>query len=173
MKLFRRLVVGVVVAVMALAALLAGSVVVDRALSGGRLAAVTNTVIPGGAVPEIRAYVARPSSPGPHPAVIMIHEFWGLNADIRDKADLLAEEGYVVVAPDMFRGATTSWIPSAIYQVVSTPPEQITADVDEVYRWLAAQPEVRADRIGILGFCFGGRTSLQYSHRGAVWPGDG
>lgn len=165
MKLLRRLLVGVVVTVAALAALLVGSVVVDRALSGGRLQAVTNVEIPNASGPVIRAYVARPAAPGPHPAVIMIHEFYGLNADIRAKADLLAEEGYVVVAPDMFRGTTTSWIPSAIYQVVSTPPEQITADVEAVYQWLGGQPEVRADRIGILGFCFGGRTSLQYSLR--------
>jgi carboxymethylenebutenolidase len=93
----------------------------------------------------------------------MIHEFFGLNESILGKADLLAQEGYLVVAPDTFRGSTTSWIPRAIYQVISTRPEAVNADLDSVYAWLGSQPEVDADRVATAGFCYGGRVSLSYS----------
>jgi carboxymethylenebutenolidase len=163
MKLIRRVLLAAALLVAALVLFLFGSIFVDGLLSSGRLDAVANARIPNADGPEIRAYLARPATPGPHPAVIMIHEFWGLNEDIREKADLLAESGYVVVAPDMFRGSSTGWVPRAIYQVVTTPVEQINADAGAVFDWLAAQPEVQADRIVILGFCFGGRTSMLFS----------
>lgn len=163
MKLIRRVLLAAALLVAALGLFLFGSIFVDGLLSGGRLDALANTRIPNAGGPEIRAYLAKPATPGPHPAVIMIHEFWGLNEDIRRKADLLAESGYVVVAPDMFRGSSTGWVPRAIYQVVSTPVEQINADAGAVFDWLAVQPDVQADRIAILGFCFGGRTAMLFS----------
>jgi carboxymethylenebutenolidase len=93
----------------------------------------------------------------------MIHEFFGLNESIVSKADLLAQEGYLVVAPDTFRGSTTSWIPRAIYQVITTDQANVDADLDSVYAWLESQPEVAQDRVGVAGFCYGGRASLLYS----------
>lgn len=165
MKLVKRLLLGTSVVLLALVVLVAGAVVVDGWQGAGRLEMVANARIPGGGGPDIRAYVARPSGPGPHPAVIMVHEFWGLNESIRAKADLLADAGYVVVAPDMFRGSSARWVPRAIYQVVRTPVDQINDDAGRVFDWLAAEPDVHPDRIAILGFCFGGRTALQYSLR--------
>lgn len=132
--------------------------------SAERLAAVTNTTIPGaGGGPDVRAYVARPQGNGPFPAVIMIHEFFGLNESIVGKAEGLAAEGYLVIAPDTFRGSTTTWIPRAIYQVITNRPEQVNTDLDSVFAWLAAQPDVARDKIGVAGFCYGGRASLLYS----------
>jgi carboxymethylenebutenolidase len=107
--------------------------------------------------------VARPEGDGPFPVVIMIHEFYGLNESIIGKADGLAEAGYVVVAPDTFRGSTTAWIPRAIFQVITTRPDQVNQDLDSVYAWIAAQPDFDPNRIGVLGFCYGGRASLTYS----------
>lgn len=168
MRLLGRVLLWLALFVAALALLLALSIPIDAALGRGRVGTLTNTAIPGPAG-EVRAFVARPATPGPHPAVIMIHEFWGLRDDIVGKAEALAEEGYVVVAPDTFRGGSTGWIPRAIYQTVTTPPEQVSADLDAVYAWLAAQPDVAADRIAIIGFCYGGRTSLLYSlHNPAI-----
>ena len=163
MRLLRKIVLWALGIVAALALLLAASVVIDMLIGGGRLDALANTSIANPAGPAVRAYVARPSTPGPHPAVIMIHEFWGLKSEIVGKADALAQEGYVVIAPDMFRGSSTSWVPRAIYQVVSTPAEQIDGDLDAVFGWLAAQGDVQPDKIAIMGFCFGGGTSLRYS----------
>jgi carboxymethylenebutenolidase len=93
----------------------------------------------------------------------MIHEFWGLKPEIIGKADALAQEGYVVIAPDLFRGNTTDLVPRAILNVISNPAAQVDGDVDAVYRWLAQQPDVRADRIAVMGFCFGGGTSIRYA----------
>lgn len=129
-----------------------------------RLEAVTNVSIPGlNGGPDVRAYVAKPAGAGPFPVVIMIHEFFGLNAAITSMADGLSEAGYMVVAPDTFRGSTSSWIPRAIYQVSTNDPQQVNADLDSVYAWIESQPEADAARIGIAGFCYGGRVSLLYS----------
>lgn len=164
MKIFRRVLLWILLLFAVFVVFLIGSIAVDALAGGDRLEDVTNTTVPGvDGGPDVRAYVARPEGSGPFPAVIMIHEFWGLNESIVGKADLLAREGYLVVAPDTFRGSTTAWIPSAIYQVISTRPENVNADLDSVYAWLESQPDVAAARTAIAGFCYGGRTSLAYS----------
>jgi carboxymethylenebutenolidase len=164
MKTLKKVLLGILVLALVFVLFLAGSVVLDSILGAGRLEKVTNVTIPGtGGGPDVLAYVARPEGDGPFPAVIMIHEFFGLNESIVSKADLLAKEGYLVVAPDTFRGSTTSWIPRAIYQVITTKPEAINADLDSVHAWLKSQPEVDSARIAIAGFCYGGRASLAYS----------
>jgi carboxymethylenebutenolidase len=151
--------------IIALIALLAASIFIDGLAGRGRVEAVTNTTIPGySGSPDLRAYVARPpSGSGPFPTVIMIHEFYGLNESIVGKAQGLAEEGYLVIAPDTFRGSTTAWIPRAIFQVITNNPAQVNQDLDAVYQWLAGQPDVDKERIAALGFCYGGRASLSYS----------
>jgi carboxymethylenebutenolidase len=164
MKIFKRVLLGILFLIVAFVVFLVGSVALDSVLGGDRLEQVTNTTIPGAnGGPDVRAYVAKPQGEGPFPVVIMIHEFYGLNQSIVSKADLLAEDGYLVIAPDTFRGSTTSWIPRAIIQVISTKPEVVNADLDSVYAWLESQPDVDANRTAIAGFCYGGRTSLVYS----------
>jgi carboxymethylenebutenolidase len=164
MKIVKRILLGVLSIVVLAVVLLVGSVAADYAVGAGRIDRVSNTTISGiNGTPAVRAYVAKPEGAGPFPVVIMIHEFFGLNESIVSKADGLAAEGYLVVAPDTFRGSTTSWIPRAIYQVITTKPEQVNADLDSVFAWLEAQPDVDSSRIAIIGFCYGGRTSLAYS----------
>lgn len=164
MKWLKRILLAVGVILTALILFLAGSILVDSLLGGGRIQAVSNTIIPAtGASPELYAYVARPEGSGPFPTVIMIHEFYGLNATITGLADGLAQEGYLVVAPDAFRGSTTAWVPRAIFQVVTQDQAQVNQDLDAVYRWLETHPDVDPTRVGILGFCYGGRAALQYS----------
>jgi carboxymethylenebutenolidase len=142
------------------------SIVVDSLAGKIRIDELTNTTIPGvDGAPDVRAYVAAPEGEGPFPTVIMIHEFYGLNESITSKADLLAQEGYLVIAPDTFRGQTTPLIPRAIYLVSTTDQEDVYADLNSVYAWLESQPNVDAARIGIAGFCYGGRVSLLYSLR--------
>ena len=142
----------------------AGSVAIDFAVGGELINTVTNTTMPGqNGGPDVRAYVATPPGEGPFPVAIMIHEFFGLNQGIVGKAQGLAEEGYLVIAPDTFRGSTTEWIPRSIYQVITNKPEQVNQDLDTVYAWIEAQPNAAADRIGIVGYCYGGRASLSNS----------
>ena len=164
MKIFKRVVLGLLAVLLVLILALPISIFVDSLLGANRLDALVNTTIKGGnGGPDVRAYVARPKGTGPFPTVIMIHEFYGLRESVIGKADLLAQEGYLVIASDTFRGVSTSWIPRAIYQVMNTKPENVNIDLDSVYTWLEAQPDVDSKRIAILGFCYGGRTSLVYS----------
>lgn len=164
MRIFKRVVLIVFGIVIGCAAILAGSVVLDGLIGRDRIEDVTNTRIPGlDGGPDVRAFVAAPPGDGPFPVVIMIHEFFGLNRSIVGKAQGLAEAGYLVVAPDTFRGSTTEWIPRAIYQTLTTPPEQINQDLDAVFAWIADRPDAESDRVGIVGFCYGGRASLAYS----------
>ncbi|NJN19039.1 MAG: dienelactone hydrolase family protein [Oscillochloris sp.] len=163
MAFLRKAVLWLLVVVLGLVLVLALSIPFDALIGRDRVAALTNLSIPNPNGPPVRAFVARPETPGPHPAVIMIHEFWGLRADIVGKATALADEGYLVIAPDTFRGGSTGWIPRAIYQTISTDPAQVNTDLDAVFAWLATQPDVVADRIAVMGFCYGGRTALLYS----------
>lgn len=164
MKNLKRILLGLLAVLAILILFLPLSIFVDSLFDGNRLDALVNTTIPGlNGGPDVRAYVAKPEGEGPFPTVIMIHEFYGLRESIVGKADFLAKEGYLVIAPDTFRGSTTSWIPRAIYQVINTKPEDVNTDLDSVYAWLETQSDVEAGRIAILGFCYGGRTSLVYS----------
>ncbi|HUM27347.1 MAG TPA: dienelactone hydrolase family protein [Anaerolineales bacterium] len=164
MKNLKRFLLGLLAVLAILILFVPLSIFVDSLFDGNRLDALVNTTIPGvNGGPDVRAYVAKPEGEGPFPTVIMIHEFYGLRESIVGKADFLAKEGYLVIAPDTFRGSTTSWIPRAIYQVINTKPEDVNTDLDSVYAWLETQSDVDAGRIAILGFCYGGRTSLVYS----------
>lgn len=170
MKTFKRIVLGLLAVLALLILAIPLSIFVDGLVGGRRVEALTNTTIPGvNGAPDVRAYVAKPEGEGPFPTVIMIHEFYGLRESIVSKADLLAQQGYIVVAPDTFRGETTSLIPRAIYFVSTTEQADVNADLDSVYAWLEAQPDVDGSRIGIAGFCYGGRVSLLYSlHNGGM-----
>jgi carboxymethylenebutenolidase len=164
MKQFKRILLRLLAVLGILILLLPLSILIDSLADAGRVERITNTSVPGlNGGPDIRAYVARPEGQGPFPVVIMIHEFYGLNESILSKADLLAQEGYLVIAPDTFRGSTTALIPRAIWQVINTNQEDVNVDLDSVYTWLETQPEADAGRIAIVGFCYGGRVSLLYS----------
>lgn len=164
MKLLRRVLLGILILFVALIVLLVASIAADYAIGVNRLDNLANTVVPGvNGGPDVRVYEVGPYGSGSFPVVIMIHEFWGLNESIIGKADLLAREGYLVIAPDTFRGSTTTFLPRAIYQAISSRPENFNTDLDSVYAWLESQPYVDRDRIAIVGFCYGGRTSLAYS----------
>ena len=152
LKWIRRIVLSLISLVLVVVVALAAMIGIDTAAMSGRLDALTNTRLPGAGGAVIRAYVARPSGAGPHPAVIMIHEFWGIRPEILGKADDLAARGYVVIVPDMFRGRTTNSLPSAIVNVITNPPAQVDADLADVFTWLAAQPDVQADHIAVMGF---------------------
>ena len=111
------------------------------------------------------AYLAQPDEPGPHPAVLLIHEWWGLNEGITILADALAEQGYVVLAVDAYRGRVTNASPRALYLRLSTPQEQIFNDVDAGLNYLLGLENVDPERTASMGFCFGGGQSLQLGMR--------
>lgn len=120
----------------------------------------TNRTFPAGDGTTLHGYLAEPAGAGPHPAVLLIHEWWGLNEDITKIADALAAEGYVVLAADSYRGQTTNEVSRALYFVTNIPAEQINADLDSALAYLRGLPNVDPGRVATMGFCFGGRQSF-------------
>lgn len=117
---------------------------------------------------EIGGYLATPPASygdGPHPAVIMVHEWWGLNVDVQRLAEALAAEGYIVLAPDLFRGSYATTPQQAMGQLRSTPQDQIAADLDAAFSFLQNHNAVDPDRIASTGFCFGGTQSMRLGTR--------
>ena len=97
------------------------------------------------------------------PAVIMIHENKGLNDNIKNMANLLARNGYVVLAVDLFNGEVTTDRnrSSVLTQQVRDNQGIATANLKSAVKYAASLPNVNADKIVSLGWCFGGAQSLQ------------
>ncbi len=151
-----------VIAVIALSVILAGCVSIEESV---KTPPETNVTYLSGDGTELVGFLALPPGDGPHPAVVMIHEWWGLNQDIVILAQALAEEGFAVLAPDAMRGELATSVAAAISLNRSTPEEQIFADLDVAVDFLRRQPEVDPNRIATMGFCFGGRQSMYLGTR--------
>jgi carboxymethylenebutenolidase len=97
------------------------------------------------------------------PAVVMIHENKGLNDNIKNMASLLARNGYVVLAVDLFKGEVTTDRnrSSELTQDVRDNQDIATANLKSAVKYLASLPNVDAEKIVSLGWCFGGAQSLQ------------
>lgn len=102
---------------------------------------------------------------GTLPAVVMIHENKGLNDHIKNMANLLARNGYVVLAVDLFKGEVTTDRnrSSELTQYIRDNPDIATANLQSAVKYLASLPNVNAEKIASLGWCFGGAQSLQLS----------
>jgi carboxymethylenebutenolidase len=96
----------------------------------------------------------------PLPAIIVIHEWWGLNDNVRAMADRLAGEGYIVLAVDLFGGATATAPEQARQQMlrVVENPQAANENMRQAYEFVNST--AGAPRIGSLGWCFGGGWSL-------------
>jgi carboxymethylenebutenolidase len=108
----------------------------------------------------VYGYFAAPADVAePLPALIVIHEWWGLNDNVRAMADRLAAEGYMVLAVDLYGGKTAD-TPGAARELmleVVEEPETAKANIRAAYQFLEV---AGAPRIGSLGWCFGGGWSL-------------
>ena len=124
-----------------------------------------NISFPGPDGTTLSGYIAMPAGSGPFPAVLMIHEWWGLNHDTALLADALSEEGFVVLAADAFRGSVAVTVQDARSQVQNTPRDQFAADLDASLEFLRAHPKVEAEKVAALGFCFGGTQSMYMGTR--------
>ena len=97
------------------------------------------------------------------PAVIMIHENRGLNDNIKDTADILAKQGYVVLAVDLFQGQVTADPNQAreLSSFVRNNPGIAIENMKSAIAYLSSLQNVNASRIASIGWCFGGAQSLQ------------
>lgn len=109
-------------------------------------------------------YLAQPTkSQGKLPAVVMIHEWWGLNDNIKDMAKELADEGYVVLAVDLYDGqvATTSEEAQPLAASVGENSDVAVENLNGAVAYLSGLETVDSSRVASLGWCFGGGFSLQ------------
>ncbi|MDJ0906080.1 MAG: dienelactone hydrolase family protein [Woeseiaceae bacterium] len=97
----------------------------------------------------------------PLPAVIMIHEWWGLNDNIRAMADRLAGEGYIVLAVDLFAGSTATSPEQARQQMLKVVENPVQAEENLRQAYEFVSQTAGAPRVGSLGWCFGGGWSLR------------
>ena len=108
----------------------------------------------------VKAVVYTPDGKGPFPAIIVIHEWWGLNDWVKEQASKLAGEGYVTLAIDLYRGkvATT---PEEAHEIMrGVPEDRAKRDLHAAFVYLQSRPDVKKNRIGAIGWCMGGGYSL-------------
>ncbi|MEO8601282.1 MAG: dienelactone hydrolase family protein [bacterium] len=114
---------------------------------------------------DMAGHLARPAEAGNYPAVLVIMEAFGLNEHIKRVAERIAAEGFVTLAPDIYHRQPNGVVgydelPEAIRLMTSVTDAQIVADLSAAIGFLQADAGVRADKIGITGFCMGGRISF-------------
>jgi carboxymethylenebutenolidase len=97
------------------------------------------------------------------PAVVMIHEWWGLNENIKNMANMLAKQGFVVLAADLYKGEVADNPQRAMELVQSVRNNQndSTKNLQAAVKYLGSLPNVDSSKIASLGWCFGGGQSLQ------------
>ncbi|HET8728467.1 MAG TPA: dienelactone hydrolase family protein [Alphaproteobacteria bacterium] len=139
-----------------LAAILADPLIA-RAVAQG-LEEVTITT-PGGR--EVSAALAQPAAT-PAGAVLLIHEWWGLNDQIKAVAAELAKEGYVALAVDLMGGEVATTPEEAQALISAVQPDQATETLTAWIGWLRGQ-DFTTDKVATLGWCFGGGWSLNAS----------
>ncbi|HEX9662477.1 MAG TPA: dienelactone hydrolase family protein [Candidatus Binatia bacterium] len=125
----------------------------------------------------VSGYLARPVKAGQYPGLIVIHENRGLDDHVRDVARRFAKEGYVALAPDFLsrQGGTLKANPKGggLPNIRELAPSQgVVEDTDAGIRYLQVLPDVRRDRMGVVGFCWGGGmafiTATQIPHLRSV-----
>jgi carboxymethylenebutenolidase len=113
---------------------------------------------------HVVGFWARPEGKGPFPAVLVIHEWWGLDDFVKDQTRALAKEGYVALAVDLYRGKSTASQEEAHQLMMGLPEERAVQDIKAAIDFLAKHPGVRKDAIGVIGWCMGGK----YAWKAAV-----
>jgi carboxymethylenebutenolidase len=108
----------------------------------------------------IEGFLAVPEQPGRYPGVIVIHEWWGLNDWVKEQTVKIAEQGYVVLAVDLYRGKTATDPNEAHELMRGLPQDRAVRDMQAAFDYLAARKDVNG-RIGSVGWCMGGGYSLQ------------
>jgi len=126
-------------------------------LSAGGQQAVT---FPSGDT-TAQALLYLPQGAGPHPALILIHEWWGLNDWVKQQAAGYAAKGYVTLAVDLYRGKVATTPDLAHELSRGLPQDQGVRDLTAAMTYLEGRKDVARDRIGAVGWCMGGGYALQ------------
>jgi carboxymethylenebutenolidase len=111
------------------------------------------------------AYYARPEGTGPFPGVVIIHEIFGLNENIKDIARRFARKGYAALAVDLFANRNRALCMSRVmYGMLVTPLKNSGLnELKAALSYLGEQPEVDSERLGAIGFCMGGGFAIAWA----------
>jgi carboxymethylenebutenolidase len=108
----------------------------------------------------VQGILYTPAGKGPFPALVVIHEWWGLNDWVKEQASKLSGEGYVTLAVDLYRGKVAK-TPDEAHEIMrGVPEDRAKRDLHAAVEFLKSQPSVKKDRIGSIGWCMGGGYSL-------------
>lgn len=108
----------------------------------------------------VKAVLYTPGGKGPFPALVVIHEWWGLNDWVKQQAQKLADQGYVTLAIDLYRGNVAKTPDEAHELMRGVPEDRARRDLLAAYDYLASQKNVKTTNIGSIGWCMGGGYSL-------------
>ncbi|MBZ0287174.1 MAG: dienelactone hydrolase family protein [Anaerolineae bacterium] len=114
---------------------------------------------------NITAYFVRPAGDGPFPGIVVIHEAFGLNDNIKDITRRLAAEGYAALAVDLFAGRNMAICMLRFFSGMFLNPLNHTAihDLKAALTWLENHPDVDSNRLGAIGFCMGGGFAVSWA----------
>jgi len=108
----------------------------------------------------VKAILSTPEGSGPFPGIIVIHEWFGLNDWVKEQASKLTGEGYVTLAIDLYRGKVATSGDEAHELMRGLAEDRVKRDLVAAFEFLSAQPSVKQDRIGAIGWCMGGGIAL-------------
>lgn len=111
-------------------------------------------------------YLATPPGAGPFPAVVVIQEWWGLDAHIKDLAERFAQEGFIALAPDLYHGQVTTEPDDARKFLMALNGQIAVREIGGAIGYLSDLPTVEPKSVGVIGFCMGGRLSLTAASTG-------
>ncbi len=118
------------------------------------------------ATEEMKAHLAvPPTGDGPWPGVVVLHEVFGLNDDIRDITGRIAAAGYVALAPNLYSDGGARRCLRATFKAALSGEGAAFDDIDAARQWLADRPDCTG-RVGVIGFCLGGGFALYAASRG-------
>jgi carboxymethylenebutenolidase len=119
-----------------------------------------------------QGYLAVPDGAGPHRAVVVIQEWWGLNEHIQDVTQRFAAAGYVALAPDLYHGQVAEEPNDARRLAMELEIPHAAKEMAGAAAYLASRPDVAPSKVGTIGFCMGGSLALLLGasspHIGAV-----
>lgn len=130
-------------------------------LAGSSLAATGAPVSYKSGDDTVQGVLYTPAGKGPFPAIVVIHEWWGLNDWVKEQASKLADQGYVALAVDLYRGKVADTPDMAHELMRGLAEDRAGRDLRAAVAFLGAQSNVKKDRIGSIGWCMGGGYSLQ------------
>ncbi len=109
----------------------------------------------------VKGVLYTPAGAGKHPAIVVIHEWWGLNDWVKEQAADLAQHGYVALAVDLYRGQVANDPEMAHELMRGLPQDRGVRDLASAVSYLETRPDVASGKIGAIGWCMGGGYALQ------------